>query len=283
MAREYWNYVDCINSTSLSLIEDSLVKMLSKEGFNKLNSLPEELSINITTTYSPKQYLESIKKYFQLIKKVLVIALFPGASGWTVVKTIPKEFLCRRSNNSPKPRLSELAVKLDCQAFHWSVYHDTFGILLEANQQGDIFVSGSHSAYNKLDRRLYYQETINYDEEWQFRLLDIPESIKEAIKPETKEELERSIARLQELQALSDRGVNTFRELMELNFDSGTTADTALRRSIGNSSPYWKKGGNIGVLCMEEEKIIAGGGKILYFKTPEYYQHINAISDIEGK
>ncbi|MGB5634122.1 MAG: hypothetical protein WBM44_23955 [Waterburya sp.] len=276
MAREYWNYVGCINNSNLSLIEDSLVKILSQQGFNKLNSLPEYLLTNITTTYSPKQYL-------QLIKKVLIIVLFPGASEWTVIKTIPKEFLCRRSNNSSKPRLSELTVQSNCQAFHWSVYHGTFGVLLEANKQGDIFLSGSHSAYNKLDRRLYYQERINYDEEWQFCLLDIPENIKEAIKPKTREELERAAIKLQELQALSDRGIDTFKEQMELNFNSGTTADLALRRSIGNSSPYWKRGGNIGVLCMEQKKIIAGGGKILYFKTPEYYQHINAISDIEGK
>jgi len=38
------------------------------------------------------------------------------------MKTQPNEFMCRRAKNSQRPRLSELATKTDCKAFHWGVY-----------------------------------------------------------------------------------------------------------------------------------------------------------------
>lgn len=276
MTREYYNYVDCINNENLSLIETSLIEILYEEGFKQIEIFPKHILIDENLYYSRR-------RYWRLIKEVLVISLFPGASGWTIIKTIPKEFLCRRSSNNLRPRLSKLAILINCQAFHWSIYQSNFGVLLEANKEGNIFVSGSHSLYKEFEQDLYYQEIINYKEEWKFHLLDIPKNLKKAIEPPKREEFEKAAIRLDELIALSSQGIDTFEEMMELDFDSGTTADLAFKQFIGNNSPYWTKGGNFYVLYTEEEKIKSEGGKVLYFETPQYYQKLNSFFDIAGR
>ncbi|MGL4883613.1 MAG: hypothetical protein ACRC8K_21520, partial [Waterburya sp.] len=114
MFYDYWLYIDCINSSNQLLIEDALTKILQKEGFKRISKLPE---------VSPDE-LRTLSRSFrrQLVRNFLIIGLYPGAAGWTIMKTRPDEFMCRRGNNSLKPRLSELAVETNCQAFHWGVY-----------------------------------------------------------------------------------------------------------------------------------------------------------------
>jgi hypothetical protein len=270
MLREFWNSVDCINCQDQSLIEASLIEILKKEGFTCLSSLPENISINEIQTHS-----REIRR--RLIRELWLIGLFPGASNWTVIKTAPQEFMCRRDsrNNNSKPRLSELAVKIGCKAFHWSVYHDNYGILLETNENGNTVVSGYHPITRESEKYLFYQEPINYSEAWKFHLIDIPEAIKEAIRPDTKKEWQEKEARLNELEKLFEQGVNTQLEEAELLTGCGTKADRILRQFIGNSSRYWTKGVTYYSAYTEAEQIQADGGKLLYFKPPEYYQQLD--------
>ncbi len=275
MAREYWNYVDCINNENLSLIETSLSEILIKEDFRRISNLPDDLLTEEINFYSREEI------YWQLIREVLLIGLFSGASDWTFIKTQPKEFLCRRGKNDLKPRLSKLATQIKSRAFHWSVYQDNYGILLEVDEKGNVFVSGSHYLSDESEKNLFYQETINYNQEWKFHLLNMPEEIREAIKPETRKELEKKSIRLNELYTLNNQGVDTFEEIMELTIGIGTIADTSLWRAIGNSSPVWRKSGFYNVKQNEEEKIKANGGRLLYFKTPEYYKQLKSFSLFE--
>jgi hypothetical protein len=272
----YYNHVGCINHKSLLLIETNLTEILDKEGFKRVSNITEDLFT--------KEIAYSYDLLTKLIRNFLIIGLFPGNYGWTFIKTLPREFLCRRGNNSTQPRLAMLTTKINCQAFHWSVYRDYFGILLEANEQGKIHVSGSYPKEGTecdLEKNLFYQEKIDYDSEWKFHLIEMPEDIKEAMRPETKEELKAIQAKLYELEKLFELGVNTQFEEEELLRGSGTLADRALRRYFGNSSEYWRR--HFCLAYSEKEEIEANGGKLLYFKTPEYYQHIKEIAYIEGK
>jgi hypothetical protein len=219
-----------------------------------------------------------------LIRNFLIIGLFPGNYGWTFIKTLPREFFCRRGNSNTQPRLAMLATKINCQAFHWSVYREYFGILLEANEQGKIHVSGSYPKEGTecdLEKNLFYQEKIDHYSEWKFHLIEVSEEIKEAIRPETEEESKARYARLDELEKLRELSVNTQFDEEELLQGCGTMADRALRRYFGNSSEYWR--GHFYLAYSKKEEIEANGGKLLYFKTPEYYQHIKEIAYIEGK
>lgn len=272
MAREFWNYVDCIKNKNLALIETSLTEILIKEDFKKISNLPD----SFLTEGEDMNFYSREERYWQLIREVLLIGLFPGDSDWTFVKTQPREFLCRRSKNNLKPRLSELATQIKSKAFHWSTYQDNYGILLEADEKSNVFVSGSHFTSDESEKNLFYQETINYNEEWKFHLLNISEEIREAIKPETREEFENQMIRLNELYTLFNQGIDTFDEIMELTIGMGTIADTSFWRSIGNSSQYWRKSRLCNITQKEEERIIADGGRLLYFQTPKYYQQLES-------
>ena len=270
MFYNYWNYTDCINCDNQCLIEEALTEILEQEGFTRIYELPKNFSINeLDVNYRLTK---------QLLKQLWIIALFPGAFGWTIMKTQPKEFMCRRGTSSQKPRLSELAVKIACKAFHWGVYCSNFGILLEVDEKGSVFVSGCHDLTNGQEKDLFYQEKINYGNAWKFHLINMPDNIVKAIEPASKEEWERQEARLDELAALREQGIYTydaFKEEEELLLGDGIKTNTALRQYIGNSSSYWDMGRMYYKVYTEEEKIKADGGKLLYFKPPEYYQQLN--------
>lgn len=273
MFKDYYNYVGCINHADLMLIETSLTKIVSEQGFKRVSNLTDDL------------FTEEIKYSYdllsRLIREFLIIGLFPGNSGWTFVKTLPREFFCRRGDNVTQPRLSILTTKINCKAFHWSVYRESFGILLEANEQGQVCVSGSYPKEYESEKNLFYQEKIHYDSVWKFHLVKMPEDIEEAIRPDTEEEWKAKEAKLDELEKLFERGVNTQFAEAELLRGCGTIADRVLWRYIGNSSQYWK--GNFYLGYSKKEDIEANGGRLLYFKTPEHYQHIKDIAYVEGK
>lgn len=273
MFKDYYNYVGCINHTNLSLIEASLIEILDEEGFKIVGNLTDDL------------FTEEIRYSYdllsRLIREYLIIGLFPGQLGWTFVKTLPREFFCRRSDNTTQPRLSTLTTKINCEAFHWSVYRESFGILIEANEQGLIHVSGSYPTDYESEKNLFYQEKINHNSVWKFHLIEMPEDVKEAIRPDTEEEWKIKEAKLDELEKLFERGVDTQLAESELLRGCGTIADRVLWRYIGNSSQYWQ--GNFYLGFSKKEEIEANGGKLMYLKTPEHYQHIQDIAYIEGK
>lgn len=273
MFKDYYNHIGCINHKDLSLIETYLIEILGEEGFQRVSHLTDDLST--------EEIRYSYDLLSKLIREFLIIGLFPGNSGWTFIKTLPREFLCRRGNNVIQPRLSLLASEMKYKAFHWSVYRESFGILLEANEQGQIFVSGIYPSEYELEKNFFYQEKINYNSVWKFHLIEMPEDVEEAIIPDTEEEWKVKEAKLNELEKLFEQGVNTQLAEADLLRGSATIADQVLWRYIGNSSQYWK--GNFYLEYSKKEEIEANGGRLLYFKTPEHYQHIKDIAYVEGK
>lgn len=202
------------------------------------------------------------------------------------MKTQPDEFICRRPRNIIKPRLSILGTEINCKAFHWGVYSNSFGILLEVDEKGAVFVSGCHDLTNEREKDFFYQEEINCSNYWKFHLIDMPPRIIKAMKPTSEEEWEKKEARLDELLVLREQGLgsyDSFSEEQELLRSDGIKTNTALREYIGNSSSYWNIGRMYYKVYTEEEKIKADGGRLLYFKPPKYYQQLNFISEIAAK
>jgi len=66
------------------------------------------------------------------------IAGFPGAPGWTVVRTAPFELLLQ----GEQPLISQLAVRLRTTAFQYNLYDSTSQFLYEADEAGRIEKSG---------------------------------------------------------------------------------------------------------------------------------------------
>lgn len=279
MLYDYWNYTSCINSGEQLLIEASLVNILKEEGFTHIDKLPSNISID-------ELKINSSKLLRQFSKQLWIVGLFPGTSDWTFVKTQPQEFMCRRAKNSIKPRLSKLATKIGCEAFHWGVYSSSFGILLEVDQKGGVFVSGCHDLTNEQEKGFFYQEKIDYSETWKFHLIDMPFHIIKAIELTSEEEWEKKEARLDELLALREQGLgsfDSFSEEEELLISDGIKTNTAFRQYIGNSSPYWDIHRMYYKAYLKKEKIQADGGKLLYFQPPEYYQQLDYKNEIAAK
>jgi hypothetical protein len=155
MDERYFNYTSCIKAKNLDAIAAAITNLIIQEqNFEPILRLPK-------LTFDPKQ-LAKIKMKDR--PKLCVVGLFCGEEDWTIIKTYPKELLCKRNTNSDCPRLSELAMNLGCDSFHYRAVRDLDGILMAADSSGRIFVSGSNDhegVYDIDEQDKFYQEQIN--------------------------------------------------------------------------------------------------------------------------
>ncbi|MEH1938027.1 MAG: hypothetical protein V7L14_30855 [Nostoc sp.] len=163
----FWNYTYCIHSDDLTLIEQTLTRLLEQEGCHRI-TLPE-LPVNVE---------ELRHNPWLLCDEVWTFGLFVGNQGWTIVKILPEEILCQRAINADHPRLSALARQIGCDTFYVGLY-EYGGILMEADATGDIFISGSISE-EYLQSGKFFDEPINSEKFEQFFLLDVSEEIHRA-------------------------------------------------------------------------------------------------------
>jgi hypothetical protein len=69
-------------------------------------------------------------------------ALFPGAPGWTAVKTAPLELLCELGACTGEMRLAAICRALGCAAVALHLYDSSSMVLAEVSARGDVEVSG---------------------------------------------------------------------------------------------------------------------------------------------
>lgn len=95
-------------------------------------------------------------------------------------------------------RLSTLAVQLGCDAFHYRVVRNFCGILLEANDTGRTFLTGWNDIEGVDDmeeiERFYEEKIDKPDDEPQFSLLEVSESIQAAMRVNDDPEIARKEA-----------------------------------------------------------------------------------------
>mgnify|MGYP003460473633 CR=1 FL=1 len=110
--------------------------------------------------------------------------------------------MCRRAKNSNFPRLSELTKQLGCNGFYLRSY-DYYGILMEANANGEIFISGEIEGSEE-DKKHFYEQQVDRRGKQKFYLLQMQEEINEAMKPPSSEEYQEKERRLQDLDRLQE-------------------------------------------------------------------------------
>ena len=86
--------------------------------------------------YEPMQYAPALEN------DLWGVAVFPGAPGWTVVKTAPLELLSERAPGEEPMRLAALCTDLGVPAFQVNVYDGTATLLCEVSERGATFISG---------------------------------------------------------------------------------------------------------------------------------------------
>ena len=200
----YGNYTYYIRCNNLDLIEKALISIFEQESC--LRIALTNLSVDIE---------ELLRNRWLLCNELWVIALFVGSLGWTIVKILPDELLCRRARDVNRPRLSELAMHIGSDAFYIGC-NEVEAILMETDAKGSIFISGSVDNPEE-DEDKFFEEQINFvprilsieqmklirlQEHQRFFLLNVPEEMHQA---ESKLEKEQSqIFKMREEQFLDD-------------------------------------------------------------------------------
>jgi hypothetical protein len=279
--RFYWNYTDCISSDNLEAIELVLTGILEQEGCRRI-SLPPKSPPEL------KEIKQQIYRPWETVPELWIIGLFVGVSGWTIVKTVPTELLCRRAQGATCSRLSELAMQIGCGAFHLSVYGSTQGILMEVDARGRIFICGQVDPSGPKDGK-FHDEQINQQESpRQFFLLNVPEEMQAAMRVETKsKELRR---RREELKQLYKKGesepFDSQAELEELSKGRFQLVDEALEPLVGGFHSYWHLTENmiyenqvyksrvnlVHLAYTQQQQLEADGVRLLYFQPSEHYR-----------
>lgn len=188
---EFRNYTTYIQSNNLDVIELALTRIFELEGCRRISQPPQPLS-NEELRHTP----------WLLLRDLWIVGLFVGAPGWTIVKTEPNELLCRRARGASRPRLSELAMQISCNAFHLGAY-DHFGILLEADALGHTLISGAVDRIEEEENQ-FYDEQINIRGYSQFFLLNVSEEIQAVVKAPSPEQQQEKQRRLKELEMLRE-------------------------------------------------------------------------------
>jgi hypothetical protein len=280
MEEFYYNHTSCLHSKHINAIAEAITNVLEQEkGCQRLLRLPE-------LAFDLKQ-LRDIK--IKELPRLLIFGLFCGEEGWTIIKTYPAEFLCIRNTNSDRPRLSELAVQLGCDAFHYRAVRDRNGILLEADADNRIFLSGwkdDEGIYEIDQRNKFYSEQIDLPESCpEFSLLKVPESMQAAMLVNEDPELELKEAEYQKLMVDSnpvdpDAHFQALIALEEIVLQGyAERIDLALAKIIDPSTSFWHEGcypysvyGDLLYSAYTKaQELEEKGVKFLYFTFPDNY------------
>lgn len=258
----YWNFTTCIRSVDLRLIERGVTSLLEKAGGHRLSYLPPlEGSLDQLVKQSS----------FDYSGKLWVVDLLATQEEWTIIKTYPEELLCHKVIDEERSRLSALALQLRRDAFHISVYDHEFGILLEADADGQIHLSGV------LDIdfcKQFYGLTINSKEFiTQFSLLDVPKSFQEAMQVNNNPEILRKEVEYKELKAQKDIDRRLLQSLKDEVFQGHTERIDKALQSVMNASDYCWHSCNLAYqVYADSDELVTNGSHLLYFHPPTNYK-----------
>lgn len=204
------NFTYYIRCNNLDLIEQVFTRILEQEGCRRI---PLPILAN--------DDIEKLRgQPWLLCNELWIIGLFVGSLGWTIVKVIPEELLCRRAKDADRPRLSELAMHINSDAFY--IGCNGGSVLMEADAKGKVFISGSVDRDDSEEDK-FFEEQINLVDRIQsleqmklvyskapqrFFLLNVPEQMQRA-EQELKEEQDRRFKEWQE-QFLDDYAKHYF-------------------------------------------------------------------------
>ncbi|MDF5722764.1 MAG: hypothetical protein PUP91_20265 [Rhizonema sp. PD37] len=150
-------YIRCNN---LDLIEHALNRIFEQEGSRRIPLPP--LSID-DTELSVEEIENDVvfqRRYnSNLANELWMFGLFAGELGWTIVKSFPRNLLCRRAQDVDRPRLSQLVMQLGTDAFYIG-YSEEISLLMETDAKGSIFISGSVDRDDSEEDK-FFDEQIN--------------------------------------------------------------------------------------------------------------------------
>jgi hypothetical protein len=144
----YWEHTTYIAHDEAATVAAAIVELFAEEGMRRLMR-PIERS---RQQYEPMQYASALEN------NEWGVAVFPGTTGWTVVKTAPLELLGERTPGKSRMRLLDVAARLQADAAQINLYDGFPMVLVEVDRLGHYRLSGY-----KTDSRL--RDPLNFNGE----------------------------------------------------------------------------------------------------------------------
>lgn len=155
----YWENTTYLKEVDPRRVMDVLESSFAREGMKRIAAPMQRERL----AYEPMQYAPALEN------DLWGVAVFPGAAGWTVVKTAPLELLGERAPGAARARLSDVCRQLSASAFQVNVYDGSATLLCEVAEDGAMLLSGYGGAGDPMQ---WHGETLS--EEFiqpEFRLL----------------------------------------------------------------------------------------------------------------
>ena len=115
-----WENTTYLNHEDAPLVAAAIVELFAEEGMAQV----ERPTQRETVAHEPMQYGTALEN------NRWSVAVFPGAPGWTIMKTAPLELLGERAPSARRMRLVELTDHLKCGAFQINLYDSSSGLIL---------------------------------------------------------------------------------------------------------------------------------------------------------
>lgn len=130
----YWENTTYIRSDNAASVIQALDDVFEREGRLRIPAPP----IRTPEQYDPMQYGTGAEN------DLWGVAIFPGSSGWCVLKSAPLELLAETAFGSTRMRLADLCVTLGVSAFQINIYDSISEVLLEMSADGSALISGTN-------------------------------------------------------------------------------------------------------------------------------------------
>lgn len=243
----YWNFTSCVRSDSRNNIRWAIINLLEREiGCYLLPKLPY-LVINTEKL----RWLTISER-----PPLLMVGLGIGREGWTIIKTYPNDWFFLRTPDGKRPRLSALAMKLKCDAFHFRVINGMEGLLLETDSNGKF--------------------RFDCTKDPSFSLIEISERLQKAmLVKQNPEIIRRESVFLAEFNKQKAKGKIDLELLANMSEGLGESSleqiDTALAITIDPFQNYWHSYDLFDQIYNNYNQLEEMNVKFLYFYPPDNY------------
>ena len=148
-----WEITTYIQCADVEGVADAVVGLFSEEGMQRIaRPAPRQ-----PRRFDPMQYAGAIDN------NLWGVGLFPGAPGWTIIKTAPLEVFGERAPRARRMRLVDLAARLGAAACQVNLYDTSGLVLVELDRKGRCLLSGYCPRSDNPDPLRFNDEEIDAD------------------------------------------------------------------------------------------------------------------------
>ena len=128
----YWQNTTYLKHGDVEVVTLAIDRVFAREGMRPAADPPLRTRMRV----EPLQYDGALDN------DLWGLAVFPGVTGWSVIKSAPLELLAERPAANERMRLAEICEQLKTTAFQVNVYDGSEAVLVEVSADGEVLLSG---------------------------------------------------------------------------------------------------------------------------------------------